>query len=170
MFSDRFDEAIAESERALALDPAQDYADANLGWDYAELGQFEKGLAYFDKAIRLSPRDPWLFGWFEAKSSSHFGLKQYDQAVDSARQAIAIRPDYLVAHRDLIAALVFAGHEAEAREALQHYLALSPSGLRTITDWKAYKAQVTNPQTDPRWLDMWDRMIEGLRKAGMPEA
>ena len=42
--------------------------------------------------------------------------------------------------------------------------------LKTIAAWKAYKAQVTGPQTDPRYLDLWDRMIEGLRKAGMPEA
>ena len=31
------------------------------------------------------------------------------------------------------------------------------------------KAQFTNPQTDPRYLDYWDRQIEGLRKAGLPE-
>jgi adenylate cyclase len=83
----RIDEAIAESQRALALDPAQDYADANLGWDYAELGQFEKALEYLDKAIRLSPHDPYLFGWLELKSWVYFGLKQYDQAIESARQS-----------------------------------------------------------------------------------
>ena len=165
----RFDEAIAESERALALDPASDYAIANLGWDYAELGQFEKALGYVDKAIRLSPHDPYLFGWHEFKSWLYFGLKQYDQAIDLARQSIAISPNFTLAHADLVEALVFAGHEAEAREALQRYLALPPAGLRTIAAWEAYKAQITNPHTDPRLLDMWDRKIEGLRKAGLPE-
>jgi adenylate cyclase len=165
----RFDEAIAESERALALDPAVDYADANLGWDYAELGQFEKALKYVDKAIGLSPHDPYLYGWHEFKSWLYFGLKQYDQAIDSARQSIAISPDFQLAHADLVAALAFAGHEAEAREALQRYLALPPAGLRTIAAWDAYKAQTTNPHTDPRLLNYWDRKIEGLRKAGLPE-
>ena len=61
------------------------------------------------------------------------------------------------------------GRAAEAHEALQRYLALPPSGLRTIAGWKAYSAQVTNEHTDPRYLDYWDRAIEGLRKAGMPE-
>jgi hypothetical protein len=27
-----------------------------MGWDYVSLGQYEKGLELFDKAIRLSPR------------------------------------------------------------------------------------------------------------------
>ena len=56
----RFDEAIAENERALALDPANVERHAGLGWDYSTLGQFEKSLEFFDKAIRLSPRDPAL--------------------------------------------------------------------------------------------------------------
>jgi adenylate cyclase len=165
----RLDEAIAESQRALALDPAQPYADANLGWDYAELGQFERALEYSDKAIRLSPHDPYLWGWFELKSWVHFGLKQYDQAIDSARQSLAISPNFPYAQRDLVAALALSGREAEANEALKRFLALPPAGPRTIASWKAYKAQTTNEHSDPRLLEYWDRIIEGLRKAGMPE-
>ena len=72
-------------------------------------------------------------------------------------------------HRDLVAALAFTGHEAEAREALQRYLALpSHRALKTIAAWKAL-AQISGWTSDPRCLEMWDRMIEGLRKAGMPE-
>ena len=66
---------------------------AVLSWGYMELGQFEKALEYFDKAIRLSPRDPALFNFYEGKSAGYFALKQYDQAIDSARQSIAIRPN-----------------------------------------------------------------------------
>jgi tetratricopeptide (TPR) repeat protein len=54
------DEAIAENERALALDPALLWAVQGVSWDYLYLGQFEKSLEYCDKAIRLSPHDPSL--------------------------------------------------------------------------------------------------------------
>jgi adenylate cyclase len=164
----RLDEAIAESKLALALDPAQDYATANLAWDYAELGQFEKAVEYLEKAIRLSPHDPYLWGWLEFRSWVHFALKQYDQAIDSARESLAISPNTL-AHKDLIVALALSGREAEAREALQRFLALPPAGLRTIAAWQAFKAQSSNEHSDPRLLDYWDRVVEGLRKAGMPE-
>jgi tetratricopeptide (TPR) repeat protein len=165
----RFHEAITESERALFLDPSVDYADENIGWNYGQLGQFEKALPYFDKSIRLSPHDPWMFGWLDNNSWAHFALKQYDQAIDLARQSIALNPNFPSAHRELIAALAFAGQLGEAREALQRYLALAPAGLRTIAGWKAFHAKLLSPKSDPRYLGVFDQMIEGLRKAGMPE-
>jgi hypothetical protein len=62
------------------------------------------------------------------------------------------------------------GHEAEAREALQQYLALpSNAQLRTIAAFKAHNAPSTNMTIDPRVLDTYDRQYDGLRKAGMPE-
>ena len=100
------------------------------------------------------------------------GLKQYDQAIDWARRSIAINPNYVPnAHANLVAALALSGHEAEAREALQRYLALPASGkLWTIAAWGAYyEASVDEHHKDPRVLDSHDRAIEGLRKAGMPE-
>jgi tetratricopeptide (TPR) repeat protein len=152
------------------LDPALLEAYVNMGFDYRNLGQFDKSLEFFGKAIRLSPRDPNPVFWYEGKADSYFALKQYDHAIEWARRSIAISPNSNpIAHGDLIAALALTGHEAEAQEALQRYLALPPSGLRTIVAWKAYRAQVTNEQTDPRYLDYWDRLIDGLRKAGLPE-
>ena len=143
-----------------------------LAFDYLLLGQFEKSLELFDKTIRMSPLDPALLFWYGGKSSAYLGLKQYDQAIDWARRSIAINPNYVPnAHANLVAALALSGREAEAREALQRYLALPASGkLRTIAAWRAYyEASVDEHHKDPRVLDSHDRAIEGLRKAGMPE-
>jgi tetratricopeptide (TPR) repeat protein len=98
-------------------------------------------------------------------------LKQYDQAIECARRAIAVAPDKLpFVHAGLIAALALSARDAEAREALQRYLALPATALKTIATWKAYVAQAINPQGDPRSVELWERIIDGLRKAGMPEA
>ena len=170
-FQAHYPEAVAEHERALVLDPSDVYAAASLGWDYQMQGGFDRSLEYFDKAILASPHDPFLATFYGGKAWDNFGLKNYDQAIDWARRAIAINPDYaLYIHSILIAALALTGHDAEAREALKLYLALPSTGpFKTIAAWKAYKAQIIGPQTDPRRLDVWDRLIEGLRKAGMPE-
>jgi hypothetical protein len=97
-------------------------------------------------------------------------LKQYDQTIEWARRAIASDPNNIpYAHGSLIAALTSTGRDTEAREALQHYLALPVAGPRTIAGWKAYRAVFINEHSDPRWVEMWDREIEALRKAGMPE-
>ena len=142
-------------------------AFAGLGWDYYFFGQFEKSLEYFDKAIRLSPRDPGMGVWVDSKSNAYFALKQYDQAIEWARRAIVIDPSF---SSDLVAPLALTGHEAEARETLQRYLAL-PSSVqpRTIAAMKAYNDHFVNANTDPRLLEAFDRYLEGLRKAGMPE-
>jgi tetratricopeptide (TPR) repeat protein len=144
-------------------------ADEGLGFDYLELAQFEKSLEYFDRAIRLSPHDPVLF-WYEGgKAIGYFGLKQYDQAIEWARRAIAIAPDKVpFVHAGLIAALVLTGRDAEAHEALQSYLALPSTGpLKTIAGWKTFTVQHAPRQADPRYVETWERIIEGLRKAGM---
>ncbi len=167
----RLDEAIAEHERVLALDPTMVTADGGLGLDYLFLGQFEKSLEFNDKAIRLSPHDPVLANLHSNKAAEYFALKQYDQAIESARRAIAINPNTNAwPHLTLIAALALAGHAAEAHEALQNYLESFPTGPRTIAAWKALAAQFfTNPHSDPRYLETVDRDYEGLRKAGVPE-
>ena len=43
--------AVPEDERALALDSSNVGALSNLGWDYLSLGEFDKSVEYFDKAI-----------------------------------------------------------------------------------------------------------------------
>jgi adenylate cyclase len=164
----RLEEAVAEYERALALDPSNVDAAANLGIDYAYLGQFDKSLEYSDRAILASPYDPQLAYWYGAKARANFGLKRYDRAIELARQAIAIKPNYVPwAHTFLVAALALTDHDAEAREALKRYLTLPSTGaLKTIAAWKAHQTSLGG---DPRFVEMNERFYDGLRKAGMPE-
>ena len=171
-FKGRAEEAVAEHERALALDPSNVDAVGQLGGDYGNLGEFDKGLEYLDKAILANPYDPEIAYWYGGKAWDNFGLKRYDQAIELARQAIAIKPNYnQSSHLVLVAALALIDHDAEAREALQRYLALPSTGpLRTIAAWKAHQmSQVPKQSGDPRFVEMNERSYDGLRKAGMPE-
>jgi adenylate cyclase len=166
----RFEEAIAERERALALDPADVGAMAGMAWDHVALGQYEKGLELYDKAIRLSPRDPELQFMDGGKSWAYFGLKQYDQAIEWARRAIAVGTSSPFNQANVAAALALTGHEAEAREALQQFLALPSSAqFGTIAAFKAHNARFADVTIDPRVPDTYERLYEGLRKAGLPE-
>jgi tetratricopeptide (TPR) repeat protein len=147
-------------------------ATANLGYAYIRLGEYDKSLEYFDKAVRASPNDPLLRYWVGGKAVANFGLKNYDQAIEQARQAIAINPNYIqYIQATLVAALALTGQDAQAREALKRYLALpSTRPLKTIAAWKAYyDFQVFEQHVDPRVLEMTEREFDGLRKAGMPE-
>ena len=152
------------------MDPIHASAYGALGLDYVLVGQFERSLEYTDKAIRLSPRDPDLALWYHQRGLAYFGLGQYDQAIEWARRSVAVNPNLSpFVHMQLIAALALTGHEAEAHEALQRYLALPSVGPKTITALKALEAPFTYAHSDPRILELRDRRIEGLRKAGLPE-
>ena len=147
------------------MDPSFADADVGLGFTYNKLGEFEKSFESFDKAIRVSPHDRGLPYWYGGKAWANFGLKNFDQAIDLARRAIAINPNIANIHLNLVAALALADHDAEAREALQRYLALPSTGpLRTIA---ACKAQLESRHGVPR--EVRERTYDGLRKAGMPE-
>ena len=58
--------------------PGPIHADAvaKLGVDYLYLGQSDKSLEYFDKAIWASPSDPALLYWYGIKAWANFGLKK----------------------------------------------------------------------------------------------
>jgi adenylate cyclase len=162
------DEAIVEDERALALNPALLDAYVNMGLVYRTLGRFEESLGFFDKAIRRSPNDPHVQVSYAIKAGDHIALKQYDQAVESARRAIAISPNFALAHWYLITALVQTDQDSQAHEALRRYLAL-PGVPATAAALKQGTAKYVNERDDPRYVEKWDQLVESMRKAGLPE-
>jgi adenylate cyclase len=160
----RFDDAIAEFERALALDPSLAEVYGSLGHTYSDIGQYEKAIEFLDRAIRLSPQNQDLAFWYSGKGRAYFGLEQYDHAIEWTRRAIAINPNYDFPLFVLAAALALTGHEAEARDAQQRGAALSK-----VKNVAMAKASAPPPSADPRVRATFDRAIEGLRKAGLPE-
>jgi tetratricopeptide (TPR) repeat protein len=143
----RLDDAIAESERALALDPAHVDAYGTIGGAYSQLGQFEKGLEFTDKAIRLSPHDSGLIYWYADKASDYIGLGQYDQAIEWARRAVAVGPNDPSAHYVLGRAY---GHLGQADKALEEYgkgIELTPEGSNVSGYYREKGERLFQPET-----------------------
>jgi tetratricopeptide (TPR) repeat protein len=66
------EEAVAEHERAVPLDPSNMDAVASLGFDHHSLGEFDKSLEYLDKAILASVRSGLAY-WSAAKPGTISG-------------------------------------------------------------------------------------------------
>lgn len=102
----------------------------NLAWGYYEpSGQFEKAIGLYQVALTL--RDDQAYykvGLYNNIAGIYcYKLKYYDKAIDNARKAIDIKPDYLPAQLTLSDSLAMLGQYEEALAGLNHVLESNPS-------------------------------------------
>jgi tetratricopeptide (TPR) repeat protein len=160
----RAEEAIIEAERSLRLNPSFISPYLPLCQANLMLGLPDKTIEYANKAMRLSPPDPYLYVFYAQQGLAYIMLRQDDRAVECLRRAVANNPKFPSPVAYLAAMLALTGEEAEARQTLKQYLSLRGTKTRTIAGWRAM-AYSNNPD----YLAFRERIHEGLRKAGLPE-
>ena len=169
MAQNRHEEAIVEAERSLALNPSNVEAYSAIGVANNFLCRPDRVMEAIDKAIRLSPRDPSLWGFYEIKGEGYFVMRQDDRAIEWTQRSVAMVP---IGDRDpyamlmLASAFALSGQQAEAGEAIKVYLASNRAKSRTISQFQTQQLAMAD---NPRWLAYNERFAEGLRKAGLPE-
>jgi len=161
---EHFEEAIVEAERSLALNPSFVGAYSPLSLANSFLGRPQEAIEYADKAMRLSPRDPLLYVFYLENGFALSLLGQDNQAITWLRRAVAAAPQWPLPQALLAAALSLTGHEAEASDVLKRYLSLRGTKARTVAQWEGQM-----PSNNPLFLAYAARLVEGLRKAGLPE-
>jgi TolB-like protein/Tfp pilus assembly protein PilF len=152
-------EAERAYSRALDLNPSFALAHATLGWLLAVRGANEEAIESAERALRLSPSDPRV----GARAShvivfSRFSARQYSDCVASAGEMIERYPEYLPARYVLITAAALNGDVHAAAKALADLLRLQPdfsfAWLAEVMPWTG---------------EIGERLLEGWRKAGVPE-
>ena len=165
IFTKRAAEGIAECEHALALDRNLASAHAFIGFGKIFIGRAEETEAHIAEALRLSPRDTMAYIWMHHRghgeaSTSAVGSRRSRGFDGRSRPTETIR----IAYFQLAAALAQLGRLDEARSAVKAGLALNP----TFTISRA-RAVWTAMSDDPTYLAQLEPILEGLRKAGVPE-
>ena len=154
--------AISQTEAALADDPNNAAAHANLSFWNMFLGHSEDGFAGLETALRLSPRDPLVPWWQFYMCDLHTHLAQWEQAIEWCGKSIASGNASMFPYVDLAAANAWAGHDKEAKEAVAQLRKLYPDF--TVQSWAGI-----HWSDDPTFNAQYPRIVEGLRKAGLPE-
>src|SRR5260370_11306691 len=126
-FSGDFDTAREMVDRAVAFNANAAMAWSQRGWTYQVAGQPEEAIRSFERAIRISPFDPWLFSTFTGMSAAFIGLGRFVEAVIAAKKAVRTNPRYSGAYRSLASSLAHLNREAEATEAAARLLELEPT-------------------------------------------
>jgi TolB-like protein/class 3 adenylate cyclase len=164
IFSKRGAQGIAECEHSLALDRNLAAAHSAIGLGRIFIGRAEETEAHVGEALRLSPRDTLAYIWMTFVGVAKLYLGSCEQAISCFRRTIEANRNYPLAYFHLAAALAQVGRLDEARSAVQAGLMLNPAFTlsRASANWTAMS-------DDPTYLAQLEPILEGLRKAGVPE-
>ena len=102
--------------------------------------------------------------WMSNAGYPKLYLGSYEQAVAWSRRAIEANRNYPPVYFNLAAALALLGRLDEARSAVKAGLALNP----TLAISRV-RAAWTARSDDPTFVAGAGRILEGMRKAGVPE-
>jgi adenylate cyclase len=153
--------AASAIERSLALNPNSAYAWVAKGSVSCFRNLPGPATVALRHAIRLSPRDPLGWAFKSHLAFAHLVAKRYDEAMDWADLCLHEQPRFCPAIRIKVVSCVHLGCIEGARNWLERLLELQP-GL-TIKKYKAFVSVSFHP-------DVLAIFVDGLRKAGLPEA
>ena len=165
IFTKRATPGIAECEHALALDRNLANAHFSIGVGKTFIGRAEETEAHIVEALRLSPRDPTAHVWMNNAGLAKLCLGGYEQAAVWCQRAIEANRNFPHPHFLLGSALAHRDRFDEAYSAVKVGLALNPafSLSRARGAWSAMS-------DEPTYLAQIESVLEGLRRAGLPEA
>jgi TolB-like protein/Tfp pilus assembly protein PilF len=162
-FTNRAAQGIAEYERALALDRNMAAAHALIGQNKLFIGLAAESEAHVLEALRLSPRDPWTYVWRLTAGFAACLLGRNEEAASWFRQSIEANRNFALCHFIYATALANIGRSDEARSEVAAGLALD----RHFTIANFQSAVWSD---NPLYLAQRARVIDDMRRAGVPEA
>ena len=119
--------AFTAFEAAIALSPSSALTyilgSAVLSW----AGEAERTIEWGERALRLSPFDPWKFIAYRSLALAHFHRRDHQAAADAARRAIQFNPGFGSSYMLLAAPLAKLGQYDDAKAAVALLMEREPA-------------------------------------------
>jgi TolB-like protein/class 3 adenylate cyclase/Flp pilus assembly protein TadD len=160
--TNRASRAIGELEQALSLNRNLGAAHAWIGQAKITLGRAEEAEAHVNEAFRLSPNDAVAFMWTHMRGLAKLHLGADEEAAAHFRRSVDASRNYPLSHFYMAAALAHLGRPDEARAEVRAGHALAPG-------YSIARFLSMAESDNPTYLKQRERILEGLRKAGVPE-
>ncbi len=152
------DKAIAEGERAVAINPNGAMASIALAGIVGCAGKWEESISYSKQSMRLSPFSESIDYWILGRA--YFMTGRYDEAILILKKAVQISPAFIPAHIFLAACYSSLGRDVEAAAEAKEVLRINPKfSIESHAKALPYKNEA----------DI-EREVSALRKAGLSEA
>jgi TolB-like protein len=153
----RLDDAVAEFELALQLNPNFSVAHGYYALALSYAGRWQDAYTATQRAIRQSPRDPSSAIYYGVGAYAQFVGKNYQDAIALAREATRQRGDLTGAYRVLTVAAGMAGQIDLAKAALTELRRTQPNiSLAWIATQLPWKLDADR-----------EHYLEGFRRAGL---
>jgi adenylate cyclase len=153
----RYDEAVSVAEKVIAFNPSFAEGHHNLGIILHYVGRSGEALKCYERAMALDPYFPGMWLHFQAQAAYHLG--RYREAVGLLKRRILRNPETDASRALLAASYGQMGRIEEAREAWRELLRVNPT---YSVEQRRKVLRYKNPED-------FERFVEGLRKAGLPE-
>jgi tetratricopeptide (TPR) repeat protein len=147
-------------DRALVLNPNLAASWTASGWVRMYLGEYASAIEHFERAIRLSPLDPLTYFTSTGMAFAHTFAGHYDEAISWATKALHEQPNWATALRAAATANALSDRMVEARAAMACLREVDPALRLGDLDRVAPPLRRAEDRV---------RLIESLRKAGLPE-
>jgi adenylate cyclase len=155
-WSGRYDEAIAEAERGVELDPNSATANFFLSNVLRYAGRSKEAIPVIRKALRLEPMAPDIF--VQNLALVYFQAGDGKEALATCEKGLKREKNNLNSHAIRAAVYGYCGREEEARKEATEVLRINPNfTVESYTRILPYKYPSNK-----------DLTIQGLRKAGLP--
>ncbi len=152
----RFDEAIAEMDLALRLEPNDAASHSIRALILAWSGDPDEAVRSAETALRHDPLRS--LGLFNA-GLAYFEAGSYDAALTTLQRGAVRRPDFAPMFAYLAGTLARVGRHEEAKQAVERALEINPDLCQSML-------RGLLPYRDPGKLD---RFVRTLAEAGLPE-
>jgi adenylate cyclase len=168
----RCGEASVEYETVLAYDRNSSSALINIGRCRMLTGSLDEAVPPMEQAIRLSPHDPFIDGWYSSIGRVHLLQSRIDEAILWFEKSRSANPGVAFPHGWLASTYALKGETERATAELAEARKLSPDGRYSSI------ARLTAAGTIgghgywgvPKVRALFEATyFAGLRKAGVPE-
>ncbi len=158
--------ALEAFTRALELNPNLPKALAEKGNELTLLGRPTEAPPLVEKAIRLSPRDPALGGFYWIIGRAHFFSGDYAGAISWLRKSLALRRNDWYIWLYLVSAYALDNQLDEAKKTLREFDSRTQFAGYTLE--RVNQAEKTGPNDNPVVVAARQKFRQGLQLAGMP--
>ncbi len=159
-----YDRSAFFAEQIIAIDPSFPYAYAMLAEARRLQGRAIEAISLDEKAIRISPRDPFVDLWYNSLGRNYLLLGKDAEAIPWLEKAVERNYKVFFYHLNLASAYALTGRLDAAHKEIEAVARLAP-GL-TIAKLVAFASGRRSSET---FKKQGDHVLAGLRLAGVPE-